>query len=772
MYIHFLSIVLMLLLLPSAAIAGTTIPKRVFMSFDASNGLADNSAQTLRCTQSGRIVISTIGHINYYDGSSFTHIDPRKEDAYPLDKYHGHYHVYYDLHRHLWLKDKRQVTCVNLINVEFEHDVSKVFRDLNIPQPVDDLFCDSDSCLWTQTSNILTCIDRQVEVTLKRDLEVHDLDVMNNELLVFYNDGSVAVHDVKSGIQKRDLKGLSPKGKTFLSSVILADGNSFLQIYNDETGGGLRQLDLSTYQWTTLMSTPYHMNNMAVYDGQIYVACEYGYWVYDKHTGDTIHEETLTLTKGRTLTTDVNAVCFDWQGGMWLGTEKRGLLYARPHTSPFKSYSWSNPLALEYESKLAAQLGAIPTYHRPVNCVFKDSRGWTWTGTYTGLQLQRDDTDTIQTFRHADGFINEMVHSVVEDENHDIWAGTSYGLTHLFIRGNEVYRVETYYNRDDIPAESFVNGKAAMLPDSTIVMQTLDHIIAFRASSFSRFTRDQSLLYPRMVKLMVNGHIVEPNKPLDGKVMIKESLIRSQDIYVNYDQTTLDITFSGMNYFRPVQTYYRIRVKGTQRFDDWKVFSYCNSEEGLVDKNGQFHLLLMDLTPGTWRVELQASLNPGMWADIPEVWTIHVDQPWWRTTGLYLTLSILIFLLLLVNVFFYNRNMRMRLLRHNEEEELVKRIRIFAHRCYMMKHNQGKLKDMGSMFGHVTMSDEFIDIMQKIVPYVLRMGSKRITINELADIASVNVLLLYELLDKDLNKSPQLLLDRLDLSELDTLISN
>ena len=65
MYIHFLSIVLMLLLLPSAAIAGATIPKRVFMSFDASNGLADNSAQTLRCTQSGRIVISTIGHINY-----------------------------------------------------------------------------------------------------------------------------------------------------------------------------------------------------------------------------------------------------------------------------------------------------------------------------------------------------------------------------------------------------------------------------------------------------------------------------------------------------------------------------------------------------------------------------------------------------------------------------------------------------------------------------------------------------------------------------------
>ena len=49
---------------------------RVFFSFDASNGLADNSAQTIRCTKSGRMIITTIGHINFYDGDAFNHIDP------------------------------------------------------------------------------------------------------------------------------------------------------------------------------------------------------------------------------------------------------------------------------------------------------------------------------------------------------------------------------------------------------------------------------------------------------------------------------------------------------------------------------------------------------------------------------------------------------------------------------------------------------------------------------------------------------------------------
>ena len=37
--------------------------QRVFYTFDASNGLADNSAQTLKCTKTGRIVITTIGHV-------------------------------------------------------------------------------------------------------------------------------------------------------------------------------------------------------------------------------------------------------------------------------------------------------------------------------------------------------------------------------------------------------------------------------------------------------------------------------------------------------------------------------------------------------------------------------------------------------------------------------------------------------------------------------------------------------------------------------------
>ena len=98
---------------------------KVFYQFNASNGLADNSAQTIMCTKTGRMVISTIGHINFYDGDRFTHIDPTTGNVFPLPKYNGHYRMMFDRHHHLWLKDKLVVSCVDLGTESFIDDVGE-----------------------------------------------------------------------------------------------------------------------------------------------------------------------------------------------------------------------------------------------------------------------------------------------------------------------------------------------------------------------------------------------------------------------------------------------------------------------------------------------------------------------------------------------------------------------------------------------------------------------------------------------------------------------
>ena len=53
---------------------------RLFEVYNASNGLADNSAQVIKCTKTGRIVTATMGQINFFDGQQFTFIDPTEEN--------------------------------------------------------------------------------------------------------------------------------------------------------------------------------------------------------------------------------------------------------------------------------------------------------------------------------------------------------------------------------------------------------------------------------------------------------------------------------------------------------------------------------------------------------------------------------------------------------------------------------------------------------------------------------------------------------------------
>jgi len=113
--------------------------ERLFKVFDSADGLADNGAQVILCTKTGRMVINSIGHINFYNGSSFEHIDPLQQDIYELPNYTGYNHLYFDKKHHLWVKDKKQVTCVNLMTEQFVHDVRGELQAMGFTGKADDL---------------------------------------------------------------------------------------------------------------------------------------------------------------------------------------------------------------------------------------------------------------------------------------------------------------------------------------------------------------------------------------------------------------------------------------------------------------------------------------------------------------------------------------------------------------------------------------------------------------------------------------------------------
>lgn len=735
----------------------------VFTIFDASKGLADNSAQVIKCTKTGRMVIATIGKLNFYDGAAFTHIDPTDDDTFPLPKYTGHYRLAFDRHHHLWVKNKRLVTCVDLMTERFVSDVQAEIKKIGMEKPVDDLFSDNNSNLWFLSGNQLYCIELEKTIPVGQQSELHDVDVYDHRIqLQFFANGVVSAFDLESGRHLYDAASYQEEDtlRHTESSVTFSSDSLFYQIRNGSKDATLWCFDVVHRQWRKLMHTPYHLNNMALLDNNLYIASEYGYWIYDTQTGATTHVETLQLDGGRPLQTDVNAIAFDRQGGMWLGTEKRAVLYSRPYASPFHVYTFDEAPAKRLLSLINASKPKDEQLPRHVNCRIKDSRGWVWSGSYTDLRLLKSNKEEY-VFTCKDGLLNEMIHSIIEDDNHDIWASTSFGISHVFIRNNNVWKIVSYYGHDGIPEESFVKGQAIKLADGTIVMQSLDHIVTFNPAQFHYQQTDSMILYPKLVKLEVNGRDIQPGTKVDDRVILDCAITRAREVAVNYNQNSLTLVFSGLNYFRPLQTYYRVRVKGI--YNEWRVLSHANSN-GLVDAKGLLHLHLVGIRPGKYAVELQASTTPDVWLQKPFVWTIRVEQPWWRSTGVYLLLGLVLLLIAAGNVYYFNRNTRLRMRYLNDEKETMKLVRSFVRRCHSLMEleaqagadKQKEENNADELLKGSGISKEFANIVETIMPLVLHESShQHLTLHDLADKAHIDFTHFCRLISENIYKSPQ-----------------
>ena len=746
--------------------------ERVFFSYNASHGLADNSAQTIKCTKTGRMVITTIGHVNFYDGANFVHIDPTAEDDFPLPKYFGHYHIYFDKHHHLWVKDKRKVTCVDLMKERFISNVDSVIKQMGMKDVVEDMFGDGENAMWFMLNGNLYCPERKIVVPVGQKAELHDIDTYENQLLQFFSNGYVSAYNLSTGKHLYDATILKEgEVERFSeSSVTYRDGRFFYQIRNGSKDAVLMRFDAGTREWKELMYVPYHLNNMVLHGGLLYIASEYGYWEVNPISGEKTQQEYLLLDNGRKLMTDINTIAFDRQGGMWIGTERRGLLYARPFASPFRAYTWEEPEALRYAELMdrAPEIAKPEALGRHVNCKFVDSRGWTWSGLYTGVQLDRPNKKPY-LFTVKDGMMNDMTHCVIEDEFHDIWVGTSYGICHMFIDNDSVKRVESYYDRDNIPSESFVNRRAIKLNDGTIVMQSLDHVVTFNPRDFHNDSILRMKLIPKLVRLTVNGRDAKPGLEIDGRVILENAVTRTWEISVGYNQNTLYLTFSGLNYMRPSQTYYRYRVKGLN--DEWTTLSFYNSR-GQVDSRGLLHLPLIGLKPGKYVIEVQASMTPEEWAVEPISWTLKIEEPWWRTTGLYALLAVLAIIAAVVNFYIYNRNLRLRMKVFNNESEMKHRLTTYALRCKSLEDEVLTPHTLQSE-GPANTDYDFADIMTKIVPFVQQCKEQDVSfdIQQLSEVAGVDVTQMYQQLSVHLNESPRLIILRLRLAKAAALLA-
>ena len=733
-----------------------------FKTINASNELADNSAQIVVCTKTGRMIIATLGNLNLYNGSGFSHINSYHDNEYLLPRYTGNYRLGFDRKHHIWLKNTNTLTCVDLLMEQFVANVDSVINDMGCHEPVEDLFVDSVGGVWLLTGKGLFGVNNQQTYTVLRDENLQDVDVYDDLLLTFYSNGEEVGQDLKAGKTVHRTRAYDwDTGQRYnRTSAILRYKDGYFQVRSGEKESVFLYFDVKQLKWTVIQTFPFHVNHLTLHNEKIYLPSNKGFGIYDIQQESMTWVDEFPLVDGRNVQTDCNMIAFDRQDGMWVGTEGRGVLYSRPAKSQFKSYSIPSPEAAQYSKMMDEMVQNITEFHGlRANCMFMDSRGWSWIGTTTGLYMYKTPQSEPVIFSKKNGFYNNVVHTVVEDKNHNIWVATSNGISFVRFKGEQVEFVNSFNEVDGVPSESFVNCKGKMLDDGTIIMQAIDHVIRFNPDDLEEVnTPHPYKLFPKLIRLMVNGNNIEPDMLVDNHIVVDRALSRAWEIVLSSEHSSVSLTFSPLNYYRPLQTYYRLRMKGVKEYENWTLLSFFNSG-GKVDSKGMLHVPLQGLSPGTYQLELQASMYPDQWDGEPFTWNIIVNEPWWQTTGILWVLGIMVFMIGIANLVFYMRNERMRMRRSHGEGDMIRKIRQFVTRCNT--YTSEVMSSMQEDYRHnsenadVKLSPEFMQVMMRILPYVNEHMKGDLSMAQLSHVAGMDVVSLYELMMDNVYKSPR-----------------
>lgn len=158
--------------------------------------------------------------------------------------------------------------------------------------------------------------------------------------------------------------------------------------------------------------------------------------------------------------TSIHFICEDKSGIIWLGTAREGLLRYEPAVNKIKQY-------------LKGTEGDKPG-HPYVFTIMEDSFGNLWLGTASGglnlFDRKNEKFIYFQNDRNKPGSIsNNIILSLHEDLNHNLWVGTSGGLNKLNIPLQSNFYETIKRGEIDIKTVAFTNyGMKSGLPNEVI----------------------------------------------------------------------------------------------------------------------------------------------------------------------------------------------------------------------------------------------------------------------------------------------------------------
>lgn len=313
----------------------------------------------------------------------------------------------------------------------------------------------------------------------------------------------------------------------------------------------------------------------------------------------------------------------DEAGNIWVGTQ--GGLNKIVKTS--KGYNFIH----SYKNRKGDLLS-----EKKILCTYKSKKGNFWFSTHDGgISLIDTRTGIYEEFNSDNAFTDNIVNSISEDPDGNLWLGSNNGLCSF---NQTTHSFKNYTTEDGLISNDFLFGANCKV-NTTLFFGVNGGLTLFVPSQIISTSFKLNLVFTDL-KLF--------NKPVvanDNKSPLKHHISTEKSITLNYNQNFITLSFAALNYKQDEEIQYSCMMEGLET--SW---NNLGKERRVTYTN---------LLPGKYQFKVKAysSIDYNNTSSI--LLEIIVKPPFWRTIWAYLVYLILfVSVLIQAYVFFLNKEKR------------------------------------------------------------------------------------------------------------------
>lgn len=319
---------------------------------------------------------------------------------------------------------------------------------------------------------------------------------------------------------------------------------------------------------------------------------------------------------------DVWSIVIDKVGRIWIGTNGGGLNYFNEEKNKFIYLTAKNSNGL-------LKSNSILFLYQTQNKAENDKTNL-WVCTDQGLikLVLKNLTDfnsieelilSSRTYTSKDGLSSEVVKSIVENGNGDIWISTSDGIFVYDDRADKFNRIPYAFERRQTDYNS---GASLNFKDKVFLFGSIDGLKIFQSKQVFQFDYKPAVIISDFQLFNKSVSSIE-NSP------IKSALNKNGEIKLSYNENVFSFQFAATDYNNPSTIKYAYMMKGFDK--DWN-----------FTENRRF-VTYTNLNPGEYEFLVKATNSDGLWNDIPTAVKVIISPPWWRTVWAYIVYIFLFF---------------------------------------------------------------------------------------------------------------------------------